>query len=453
MKFLFTTLCSNDLGLLTRSLPIARELRDRGHQVVFCNPAKAPRKVIAAAGFDNVPSKWPLLYVTGGDDSLPRLLRLIVSRHAVRDIGIIASLKKHLKRFETPEIWTIDHFLYLLIAGAKHLRTDVRHLIDLINEQKPDAVVDFWNLSACIAARATGTRLITVIQADMHPASGGFMWWRQAPADIPTPAPTINEVLAELGLSPVGKAAELLVGDRTLVVGTPETDPLPESADVTYVGAVLWQGSDAQLPDWIPGPDAAKPLIWVYSGNPQYIAGAHGAFDSDVVVRACIEAFRESDLQVVLSSGHQPLPGNVLPLPSNFRHVPFLPGLAMAERGNLLIHHGGYGSCQTGLFTGTPALIIPTYSERESNARRVAAAGAGDFVLPTTDASGRKRVDAAEVRAKADRILTDPSFRENARRVSATLQACGGARLAANLIEETASRNPMVGVAAGGRDD
>jgi hypothetical protein len=29
--FLFTTLSTNDLGLLTRSLPIARELREQGH--------------------------------------------------------------------------------------------------------------------------------------------------------------------------------------------------------------------------------------------------------------------------------------------------------------------------------------------------------------------------------------------------------------------------------------
>jgi len=48
-KFLFTTFPSNDLGLLTRSLPIARELRDRGHQIAFCSPAKAPNKSISEA--------------------------------------------------------------------------------------------------------------------------------------------------------------------------------------------------------------------------------------------------------------------------------------------------------------------------------------------------------------------------------------------------------------------
>ncbi|MCE5263226.1 MAG: hypothetical protein LLG97_06805, partial [Deltaproteobacteria bacterium] len=124
-------------------------------------------------------------------------------------------------------------------------------------------------------------------------------------------------------------------------------------------------------------------------------------------------------------------------LPSNFRYAPFVPGLTMAEKSDLLIHHGGYGSCQTGLFTGTPALVIPTFSERESNARRVAAAGAGDFVLPTTDAARIKRVDAAEVREKAHRILSDPSYKKNARRASGKLRAYGGARYAAGLIEES----------------
>jgi UDP:flavonoid glycosyltransferase YjiC (YdhE family) len=60
MKFLFTTQASNDLGLLARTLPIADALTRRGHQVAFCNPAPAPSKLIAAAGFENLLLKHPL---------------------------------------------------------------------------------------------------------------------------------------------------------------------------------------------------------------------------------------------------------------------------------------------------------------------------------------------------------------------------------------------------------
>ena len=111
----------------------------------------------------------------------------------------------------------------------------------------------------------------------------------------------------------------------------------------------------------------------------------------------------------------------------------------MAERSDLLIHHGGYGSSQTGLYTGTPAVIIPTYSERESNARRIAALGAGAIVSVERVAGG-KRVRVDDLRATVRRVLTDPSFTDNARRIGERLRAYGGAGHAAHLIEQFSER-------------
>jgi UDP:flavonoid glycosyltransferase YjiC (YdhE family) len=109
----------------------------------------------------------------------------------------------------------------------------------------------------------------------------------------------------------------------------------------------------------------------------------------------------------------------------------------MAQRSNLMIHHGGYGSCQTGLYMGIPQVIIPTMSERESNARRVLQQGAGEIVLPTSDPLGtNKAVDASEFAAKVRKVLSTPSYKENALRVSASLREYGGAPRAAQLIEE-----------------
>jgi UDP:flavonoid glycosyltransferase YjiC (YdhE family) len=109
-----------------------------------------------------------------------------------------------------------------------------------------------------------------------------------------------------------------------------------------------------------------------------------------------------------------------------------VPGLALAGRSDLLIHHGGYGSCQTGLYTGTPALAIPTFFECESNARRMAAVGAGDFVPPVNHEQGRnKHVHAEAVRQKVDLILSQPAYRENAECISAKMRTFGGAAHAA----------------------
>jgi UDP:flavonoid glycosyltransferase YjiC (YdhE family) len=96
--------------------------------------------------------------------------------------------------------------------------------------------------------------------------------------------------------------------------------------------------------------------------------------------------------------------------------------------------------CLTGPYTGTPAVIIPTYSERESNARRIAALGAADFVVPAKGVSEERQVPVEEVRAKVRRVLSDPSFTLNARRVGEKMRTYGGASEAARLIEDFAAR-------------
>jgi hypothetical protein len=73
--------------------------------------------------------------------------------------------------------------------------------------------------------------LITVLQGNIHPASDGFLWWKKdRPAGLPSAAAVINKVAAEHGLGPVERCADLLAGDLSLIVGTPETDPLPATA-------------------------------------------------------------------------------------------------------------------------------------------------------------------------------------------------------------------------------
>jgi MGT family glycosyltransferase len=340
----------------------------------------------------------------------------------------------------------VEEFFAALFLDEEATRGETAVYVDLIRDYHPDVVVDSFGLLTCLAARVLAVPLVTVLQGNIHPASDGFLWWKKdRPAGLPSAAAVINKVAAEYGIEPVQRCADLMAGNLSLILGTPETDPLPASANVQYVGPIVWQREKARLPEWVDALSRHQPLIWVYSGNPRY-ANAPTPIDSIVVIRAAIEALGDMPVHVVLTTGYQALPEEVGALPANFTHAAYLPGLAMAERCDLMVHHGGHGSVMTGLQAGTPAVIVPTITERESNARRLVALGAGEIVMPVTRADGEKAIDAAEFGATVNRVLKDVAYRHSAKRVSESMRQYAGAKAAADRIEQFAegiSRQPL----------
>jgi UDP:flavonoid glycosyltransferase YjiC (YdhE family) len=337
-------------------------------------------------------------------------------------------------RWRAAELWNVDDFNALFLNNTDVVRANIEALAQVMESTKADAVVDFWSPWSCIAARLLKKPLITVIQSHQHPQSPGFIYWKNPPPNLPTAVPMINKLLSDYGLPKIRTTCDLFMGDLTMVVGTPELDPIPGATNVAYIGAILWQNPGLRIPEWITEPKPDRPVVWIYPGALRY-AGRNR--QGEILLRASIQALTGEDVQVVISTGFHNLPSSLLPLPPNFRFEPFVPGLTMAKRADLMIHHGGHGSCQTALYSGTPAVIIPTYSERESNARRVVEQGAGEMVLPTYKASGKKmKVDAPELAGKVRKVLSTSSYKENAMRISTKLKQYGGPPEAAQLIEE-----------------
>jgi len=94
---------------------------------------------------------------------------------------------------------------------------------------------------------------------------------------------------------------------------------------------------------------------------------------------------------------------------------------------NLMVHHGDHSSVKQSLAADTPAVIIPTMTERESNARRLVALGAGEIVMPVDTTDGEKQIDLATFAAAVQRVLADPTYRDSARRVAKSMRTYGGA--------------------------
>jgi UDP:flavonoid glycosyltransferase YjiC (YdhE family) len=129
-KFLFTMLPANDLGLPTRLLPVARALEDRGHQVAIFNPAPAPAKLIADAGFRNLPMPSRPMPEIEGDMA-----------------GASAA-------------WDVEEMFGHFFSDEGTLRAATAAHVDVVRDYGPDVVVDSFGLFTCMAARVLGIPLV-----------------------------------------------------------------------------------------------------------------------------------------------------------------------------------------------------------------------------------------------------------------------------------------------------
>jgi MGT family glycosyltransferase len=390
-------------------VPIARALADRGHEVAVFNPAPAPGKLIAEAGLISLPMPARPMPPPAFDLT------------------------------QVSEAWDVEHFFGGVYTSEEYVRDSLQVYLDLVRDYAPNAIVDSFDPLACLAARILKVPLATVLQGNFHPASRGFKWWeKERPSRLSSGTAHVNKVIAEYGLTPLKRCIDIMAGDLSLIVGTPETDPVDDRANVTYIGPIVFQRGNAALPAWISEINRERPLIWVYSGNPRY-APVATPIDSIVVIRAAIEGLADAPVEVLLTTGYQELPQELGKLPKNFRHAAYVSGPLMAERCDLIVFHGGHSSVMTALKAGTPSVIIPTITERESNARRIASLGAGEVVMPVNGAGGEKRIDVAEFCAKVKCVLNEPSYRQSAKRVSDSMRHFGGAQDAAERIEKLAS--------------
>jgi UDP:flavonoid glycosyltransferase YjiC (YdhE family) len=400
MRVLCSSGATNDLGLPSRMLPVAAELRSRGHEVAFANPAPAATRLLGAAGFENL--AWPVPLDPLGARAMP--------------IPV-----------EFPLV-DAEQSMCLIYGDPDYTATEVENWRQLIRRWRADVVLDTFGPAGCTAALIERTPLVELLQADFHP-DATFAWWEPR-RPTPTAAGSFNPLLAAAGLPETDLVTRLPLSGTTVVIGSPLTDPVPDAA-LPHVGSLQWGDDGDALPAEVPAP-GGRPLVFLYGGNPDYL----GRTKSGVVVTAAVEALDGEDVDVVLAAGNQAYPDR---LPDNFVAVPYASGPALIRRADLMIHHGGHGSYLLALAAGKPAVAIPTYAERESNARRLAGLGAGVCLVPDGDGFTGQHLDAGRLRAAVRTVLDQSSYALAARRVQQELAARPGAAGVADLVESIRS--------------
>jgi UDP:flavonoid glycosyltransferase YjiC (YdhE family) len=241
---------------------------------------------------------------------------------------------------------------------------------------------------------------------------------------MPAALPAINAVCKRYGIDLVECAEYLEIGDNTFVPSIPEFDPLQDApASLHYLGPILGNQLVPLPETGSSTPENSVPEIFFYPGRPHDGAGASG----QVLLNVGLAALNALDATVTVATGGHDF---VFPEYSGGRLAIVGWRVISADyKPDLILHHGGHGTCLTAISAGIPSAIVPTHAEREYNARNLAALGCGEFVA--TD-----KIDVKHVRRTVESAMQSPAYACACAQWSQTIAArrYEGADLAARII-------------------
>jgi MGT family glycosyltransferase len=236
-----------------------------------------------------------------------------------------------------------------------------------------------------------------------------------------------NDVRRRYGLPPLATSVLELTGRMPLylVPTTPEFDyqrrDLPPS--VHYIGPCLGNKLvQEEAPAWLAALGRDRPWVHVTEGT------THS--QEPILLRAAARGLADRPVQVVMTTGERRDPDrlDLGPRAANVHVERWVAHQFLLPLTDVVVTTGGAGTVMTVLAAGVPLVVVPTEWDKPENAQRVVEAGAGLRLAPGRLTPGR-------LRAAVERVLEDPSFRQNARRLAADFGRYRGPTRAAELLE------------------
>ena len=204
----------------------------------------------------------------------------------------------------------------------------------------------------------------------------------------------------------------------TIVYTSPEFQPCAATFSDRYafVGPIL-------RPVMQPLEKSAQPTVYVSLGS---VDNRHPDF-----YRRCLAAFADAPYRVIVSVGERTDIPALGEIPVNCTVAPRVDQMAVLAACDVFLTHCGMNSVSEALWFGVPLVLFPKTPEQRGVANRVHRLGAGQFL--DSDAP-------AAIRAAVDSILRDEAARAAAEKIATDLRKCGGAKVAADKIEDTAKK-------------
>lgn len=389
MKAIFFNIPAS--GHVNPSLPLTAELVRRGETIIYYGTENFRAKIEATGATFRAYQQFDDSYfernnLNGGNPPLAAAIMIAGSHRMLPDLLAIT-------RTEQP-----DYLIYDSMCPWGALVARILHLPSIVSM----ALLSF---NGAMLLRASGWQTLLPTLVKGLPSIFKFRWETLA----------IGE---EYGIKPLTfPEAFNAPGDLTICYTTEAIQPNAESLDpsIKFVGPSIAARGD--VGDFPMARLEGQTVIYISLGT---IINEQPEF-----FRACVQAFSGSPYTVVMSIGDKVAPDSLGAIPSNFIVRPFNPQLEMLQHSALFITHAGMNSVHEGLYYDVPLLLVPQQAEQAFVALRMQDLGAG---LRLT----AKSPDA--IRQAAERVLSDPQFKQRAEALGQSLRDAGGYRRAADLV-------------------
>ncbi|PWR05844.1 glycosyltransferase [Micromonospora acroterricola] len=368
MRFLFSM--TPAFGHFLPLLPLARAFRRQGHDVAVVSAA-GMSPLVAPEGFELLPA-----------GPMPDVLFAEVGRK----LGINPATEP------TPEAVAeffagvrVDLSADEALAQAKRWQPDL-----IVNE-----MVDFVGP---LVAVSLGVPLATLAFGPAVPAEF---------TDALTAV--VRSRYEERGLS----APERTPSGRWLLDTCPPGLQFPDVAVPPSVERIALRPEPHQALDAPTTSGGATPPA---DGRPRVLVSFGTVFADPAVVGPLLGALTDLDVDVLATLGLDGKPQDYQLDSDRVEFSPFVPLAQLLENVTAVISHGGAGTTLGTLARGIPMVVVPQGADQFIQADRVAASGAGLALAPG-------QAEPAAIAAALRRLLDEPTFTAEARRISAEVAA------------------------------
>ncbi len=220
---------------------------------------------------------------------------------------------------------------------------------------------------------------------------------------------------------PVKSVLDIIQNDdttHTVVYTSSEFQPCAETFSDRYAFA---------------GPSVRPAQMVVEKTRDKLIYISMGTVNNDLkkLYRSCIAAFADVEYQVILSVGNLVDKEELGSIPENISVESHVDQIAVLQKADVFLSHCGMNSASESLYFSVPLVMFPQTSEQGGVAARIEQLGAGVTL---------KKADAKTIVETVQMVLNDPSYRENAAKISRGFRACPGAKGAADKILEVCKK-------------